>query len=32
MSEYLVLGVLGDKKNVTLLQLQQKVKNGLKVG
>lgn len=32
MSECLILGVLGDKKNVTLLQPQQKVENGLKIG
>jgi tRNA-binding protein len=31
MSECLVLGVLGNKKDVTLLQPQQKVENGLKI-
>jgi len=32
MSECLVLGVIGDKKDVTLLQPQFKVKNGQKIG
>jgi len=32
MSECIILGVLGDKKDVTLLQPQQKVENGLKIG
>ncbi len=32
MSECLVLGVINDKKDVTLLQPQFKVKNGLKIG
>ena len=32
MSECLVLGVLGNNKDVILLQPQQKVKNGLKIG
>ncbi|HIP36652.1 MAG TPA: tRNA-binding protein [Crocinitomix sp.] len=32
MSECLVLGILGNKKDVTLLQPQQKVANGLKIG
>lgn len=32
MSECLVLGVVGDKKDVTLLQPQFKVENGLKIG
>lgn len=32
MSECLVLGVLNSKKDVTLLQPQAKVENGLKIG